>query len=196
MRWSKSTHKLLLFPVPQCLFSYDHGNPSPLVTIPEKPQLTCMSVFSYPFSVATGVSFSLLSTAIIFLFFGSTRVWTQGLSSRQVLCHLNRAPSPFIFSYFGARVSCLCLVSLNCCPSIYASCTARMTSAYHHTQHCFSFWWHWGLNSALGVFQADTFTACTTLPAMPSFYWSRWGSCELFSQLDLETQSSQSLPPK
>jgi hypothetical protein len=42
---------------------------------------------------------------IVFFFFGSTVVWTQGLPlGRQVIYHLSHVPSPFCFSYFSGRV--------------------------------------------------------------------------------------------
>jgi hypothetical protein len=72
----------------------------------------------------------------LFLFFGSTGVWTQSLRhARQVLYHLSHAPStPFLvssLSYSSARVSCFCLEpSSDCNPP--ASRVAGITDMPFH----------------------------------------------------------------
>jgi hypothetical protein len=70
----------------------------------------------------------------LFMYFGSARVWTQGLVlARQVLYYLSHASTPFCCSDFSDRVSHFCPgPASDCDPSTYASLIVGITGANHH----------------------------------------------------------------
>jgi hypothetical protein len=74
---------------------------------------------------------------VLYIFFGDTGVWTQGLvPAKQGLYHLRHASSSLCFSYFSTRVSLL-LNQAHPQTAIFlpaASHIARITAVCHHTQ--------------------------------------------------------------
>jgi hypothetical protein len=87
-------------------FHIDYTNLYPhqqYVSVPLSPHPHCCLFSSwYPF----WLGWDEISLAFLFLFFGGTRVWTQGFTlAKQALYRLSNTSSPFCSGYFGDGIS-------------------------------------------------------------------------------------------